>query len=299
MTFMQINNRFSLTDMRKSAGNITHRGNGCFADIMSRKTNAGLDSYIGSERKTRPDCEIYGRVFQTDMHRYDTRAIKDVETEKYSITRREGGYLCIYEKARGNDEVFNWKLNQNDIQVDEKTGLKFLINDLGCGLFNMVVVDGELEQGIKEALGVTELEEKPLINFTVRQNQKTGIRYITPNGFESSGGQIIMDKEAREKLDSLAKEYLEQYPNLVHSYEEAWFHATFEVRGLTKRTAGGIMQIGPNSISFRNKDGINGWTCIFEPNRWEGVKEKFDRNDNAGEESWEFWMNLFRNSRAK
>lgn len=99
---MQINNRFSLTDMRKSAGNITHRGNGCFADIMSRKTNAGLDSYIGSERKTRPDCEIYGRVFQTDMHRYDTRAIKDVETEKYSITRREGGYLCIYEKARGN-----------------------------------------------------------------------------------------------------------------------------------------------------------------------------------------------------
>ena len=55
------------------------------------------------------------------------------------------------------------------------------------------------------------------------------------------------------------------------------------------------MQIGPNSISFRNKDGINGWTCIFDPKRWEEVKEKFDRNDNVGEESWEFWMNLFRN----
>lgn len=102
-----------------------------------------------------------------------------------------------------------------------------------------------------------------------------------------------MDKEAREKLDSLAKEYLSQYPNLVHSYEEAWFHATFEVRGLTKRTSGGIMQIGPNSITFLNKDGINSWVCIFDPKRWKEVKEKFDRNDNAGEESWEFWMDLF------
>ena len=54
------------------------------------------------------------------------------------------------------------------------------------------------------------------------------------------------------------------------------------------------MKISPNSISFLNKDGINSWVCIFDPKRWEEVKERLDRNDNAGEESWEFWMNLFR-----
>lgn len=274
------------------SGNVKDSGNGCFADTLLRKTNAGPDSYARSDRKTLSDCGVYGRTFQTRAHRYDTSSIKAVETDKFSITGRLGSYLCIYDKERG--EAFNWKLNENDIQVDEKTGLKFLINDLGCGLFNMVVVDSELEQGIKEALGVSELEEKPLINFTVRQDQKTGIRYITPNGYESSGGLIIMDEEACKKLDSLAKEYLSQYPNLVHSYDEAWFHATFEVRGLTRRTSGGIMQIGPNSISFLNKDGINSWVCTFDPKRWKEVKEKFDRNDNAGEESWEFWMNLFK-----
>lgn len=273
------------------SGNEKDSGSVCFADTLLRKTNAGPDSYTRSERKPISDCGVYVRTFQTRTHRYDTSSIKAVETDKFSITGRLGSYLCIYDRERG--EAFNWKLNENDIQVDEKTGLKFLINDLGCGLFNMVVVDSELEQGIKEALGVSELEEKPLIKFTVRQDQKTGIRYITPNGYESSGGLIIMDEEARKKLDSLAKEYLSQYPNLVHSYEEAWFHATFEVRGLTKRTSGGIMQIGPNSISFLDKDGINSWVCTFDPKRWKEVKEKFDRNDNAGEESWEFWMNLF------
>lgn len=272
-------------------GNVKDWGSGCFADTLFRKTNGDLDSYTRSERKTISDCGVYARTFQTRTHRYDTSSIKAVETDKFSITGRLGSYLCIYDKERG--EAFNWKLNENDIQVDEKTGLKFLINDLGCGLFNMVVVDSELEQGIKEALGVSELEEKPLINFTVRQDQKTGIRYITPNGYESSGGLIIMDEEARKKLDSLAKEYLSQYPNLVHSYEEAWFHATFEVRGLTKRISGGIMRIGPNSISFLDKDGINSWVCTFDPKRWKEVKEKFDRNDIAGEESWEYWMNLF------
>ena len=282
---------WGVAEKRGVVGNVKNTGSGCFADTLLRKTNAGLDSYTRSERKTMSGCGVYARTFQTRTHRYDTSSIKEVETDKFSITGRLGSYLCIYDKERG--EAFNWKLNENDIQVDEKTGLKFLINDLGCGLFNMVVVDSELEQGIKEALGVSELEEKPLINFTVRQDQKTGIRYITPNGYESSGGLIIMDEEARKKLDSLAKEYLSQYPNLVHSYEEAWFHATFEVRGLTKRTSGGIMQIGPNSISFLNKDGINSWICTFDPKRWKEVKVKFERNDNAGEESWEYWMNLF------
>ena len=282
---------WGVAEKRGVAGNVKNTGSGCFADTLLRKTNAGLDSYTRSERRTISGCGVYARTFQTRTHRYDTSSIKEVETDKFSITGRLGSYLCIYDKESG--EAFNWKLNENDIQVDEKTGLKFLINDLGCGLFNMVVVDSELEQGIKEALGVSELEEKPLINFTVRQDQKTGIRYITPNGYESSGGPIIMDEEAHKKLDSLAKEYLSQYPNLVHSYEEAWFHATFEVRGLTKRTSGGIMQIGPNSISFLNKDGINSWVCTFDPKRWKEVKEKFDRNNNAGEESWEYWMNLF------
>ncbi len=139
-----------------------------------------------------------------------------------------------------------------------------------------------------------ELDEKELTGFTVHTDQKTGIKYVTANGYESRGGYLVLDNEARQKLDSMAKEFLEQYPNLAKTYNEAWFYATFEVRGLLKRTPNGISMISPNSISFMNKDGENRWVSIFNPANWKQVKEEFDRGRNAGKmEGWNFWKEFF------
>ena len=218
--------------------------------------------------------------------------IKPVETERYSIYETEYGDLRIYDKE--NKEGFIWELDKNQIQVDSKTGTKFLINDWGNGFFNMVAVDEELEKGLKEALGVEELAEKELTGFTVHQDAKTGIKYITANGFESRGGLLVLDQEARKSLDSMAKEYLKEYPNLVKDYNEAWFYATFEVRGLAKRSANGITMISPNSLTFMHKDGVHRWLATFNEENWEKVKEAFDNNaGNAGAEIWEFWEQLF------
>lgn len=179
--------------------------------------------------------------------------------------------------------------------MDKESGKKFLINDWGSGFFNMVAVDDELEKAIKEALGTDELPEKELEGFTVNQDNKTGIYYITANGYESRGGLLVLDKEAEQKLDSMAKEFLEQYPNLAKTYIEAWFYATFEVRGLLKRTSNGIMMISPNSISFKNKDGENEWTGIFDTNEWGTVKQEFDNSiENINAESWNYWENFWK-----
>lgn len=234
---------------------------------------------------------VYGEVFQAQPSKYDISVTNTVETEKFFIEKKGDGCLYIHDKESG--ETFHWNPKENNIQVDAKTGLKFLINNFGGGIFDMVVVDKELEQGIKEALGVSELEEKPLMKFTVRMDSKTGIHYITSNGNEGSGGLLIMDDEARTKLDFLARKYLEQYPNLVKTYEEAWSHASFEVRGMTKRIPEGILQLGPNSISFLNRDGSNSWACIFDSKKWHEVKGKFYDVDQIGEEKWEFWTTLF------
>lgn len=80
----------------------------------------------------------------------------------------------------------------------------------GSGFFNMVAVDDELEQAIKEALSTDELPEKELEGFTVHQ-------------------------DARKSLELLAKEYLERYPALCKDYNETWLYATFEVRDLQSR----------------------------------------------------------------
>lgn len=88
-------------------------------------------------------------------------------------------------------------------------------NDWGSGFFNMLAVDDELEKGIKEALGVDELETRELTGFTVHKDENTGVHYITANGYESRGGLIPLDEQAKQKLNSLAQEYLDKYPKLV------------------------------------------------------------------------------------
>lgn len=268
---------------------VNHGSGDQFIDALLSKTATGRDSFIqsGQDRSYfMYDTKIANALFQTKGQPY-AGEIRDVETERYTITSRSRDELCIYDKLR--DENFIWDLSKNNVQVDTKTGSKFLIDNLGSGFFIMAAVDSELEDGLKQALGVDVLEEKDLTGFTVHEDRKTGIRYITANGYESQGGQIIMDKNARTQLDALAKEYMKEYPGLMRTYNEALFYASFEVRGMARRVSGGIMMLGPNSLSFQSADGQNDWVLIFDQESWDTMKALFDKteDDKAGKK--EFW----------
>lgn len=284
------------TNARNFSPNATtrvNRGSGDqFIDALLSKTSAGRDSFIQSGQDRSYfiyDTKIRNSLFQTKGQPY-AGEIQDVETERYTITSQHRGELYIHDKLR--DENFIWDLNKNQVQVDAKTGSKFLINDLGAGFFIMAAVDSELENGLKQALGVDALEEKDLIGFTVHQDRKTGIRYITANGYESQGGQIIMDNNAHAQLDSLAKEYMKQYPGLMRTYNEALFYASFEVRGMAKRVSDGIMMLGPNSLSFKSVDGQNDWLLIFDQEYWDTMKAIFDQAENDEIRNKDFWENM-------
>ena len=292
-----ISNGYLATYLAKNTKKSTARNE--FAEHIGQLTETNREQSVSeySSQASKIDVNAAMNAFMVSSAYHGQRigtdtGIKSVETERYSIYETEYGDLRIYDKE--NKEGFIWELDKKQIQVDSKTGTKFLINDWGNGFFNMVAVDEELEKGLKEALGVEELAEKELTGFTVHQDAKTGIKYITANGFESRGGLLVLDQEARKSLDSMAKEYLKEYPNLVKDYNEAWFYATFEVRGLAKRSTNGITMISPNSISFMNKDGIHRWVATFDEENWEKVKEAFDNNaGNAGASEWEFWEQLF------
>lgn len=277
-------------DKRHTAKNFASRmENRQDKDIMSQ---ADIFS-VGNQENPPANTVMEAYLISSANRRLEPSSIKNIETDRYTIGEKEGGYLRIYDKER--KEGFNWKLNENQIQTDKETGKKFLINDWGSGFFNMVAVDDELEKGIKEALGVDELETKELAGFTVHRDESTGVHYITADGYESRGGLIVFDEQANQKLNSLAQVYLDKYPNLVKSFNEAWFYATFEVRGLAKRSPNEIMMISPNSISFKGKNGENGWTGIFDPGNWEAIKEQFDNgSDNMGTKEWKYWENLLK-----
>lgn len=291
---MQINNVLSGNSVLNMKRNTMKEGTARFSDALLSKMENDKDAYIKSEKKESCGwnyCSELFRNISVQRGQEYSGTIKPVETDRYIVKETEYGDLGIYDKNR--KEGFIWELGKNQVQVDEKTGSKVLINDWGNGFFNMVAVDEELESALKEALGVEELNEKKLEGFTVNQDKKTGIKYVTANGYESRGGLIIMDNEAEEKLDSMAQEYLKQYSGLIRNYNEAWFYATFEVRGLAKRTPNGISMIGPNCMTFYHKDGEHRWVSTFDPENWKEIKEQFDHGVGSDIEEWNFWNRFF------
>lgn len=290
---MQVNStgikNISLTSESKK---VERSKQGDFGNTLLNKikgTKNIYDTYEASKQTIFYPSEDYNNLIHNiDLKKY-TDSVKPIETKRYTIEELEGGYLRIYDKER--KEGFKWKLGENQIQVDKVTGTKFLINDWGSGFFNMVTVDVELENGLKEALGVDSLEESELTGFTVHQDEKTGIKYITANGYESRGGLLVLDEEAKRKLDALAKEYLNKYPNILKSYDEAWFYASFEVRGMVKQLEDGILMIGPNNISYKSKDRENTWVGIIDLEEWKILKEEFDRNSKV--EQQKYWEHIF------
>lgn len=297
---MQIINAFSRSVNVNETRNINSEFTNHFSDVFLTKMNAAKDSYTKSPEKATYNSENYNKFFGNIVMQKGQKysgTINPVETERYTIEETEYGDLWIYDKER--KEGFIWELGKNQVQVDAKTGTKLLINNLGSGFFNMVSVDVELENALKEALGVDELAEKELVGFTVNQDRKTGISYVTANGYESQGGLIIFDDQTEGKLDSLAQEYLKKYPNIVKNYNEAWFYATFEVRGLAKQTANGILMIGPNCITFKHMDGLHSWLYIFDPDDWKDVKAQFDNSMSHDIENRDFWSNFFKKANIK
>ena len=118
-----------------------------FIDALLSKTSAGRDTFIQSEQDRSYfmyDTKIGNVLFQTKGQPH-AGEIQDVETERYTIKSQSRGALCIYDKMR--DENFIWDLSKNNVQVDAKTESKFLIDNLGSGFFIMAAVDSELENG--------------------------------------------------------------------------------------------------------------------------------------------------------
>ncbi len=258
-----------------------------FCEILNLTT----DSIESDDELRKMAKQSYYKVQCTDYKKTTIGISKcserEIDTGRYQI-RRSNEDVEIYDKK--TQEKFGWILRYGDeVQVDSQSNQKFLINDFGNGFFMMQCVDDELENGLKEFFGVDELPEKELTGFTVQTDKNTGIKYVTANGYEWQGGQIIFTDDARKKLQNLAETYMKEYPGRIKSYDEAFFYATFEVRGLAKRTSNGILMLGRDNVTFKGNDEKEDWTVFFDSQLWEMIKNIFnseDQTDIAEQVSW-------------
>lgn len=232
-------------------------------------------------------CIVQSDIYTRDIIDISKCSEAGIDTGRYQIKEKDGN-VRIYDKQ--TQENFGWILRYGaEVQVDEKSGKKFLINDFGNGFFMMQYVDEELENGLKEFFELEELPEKKLDGFTVQTDKATGIQCITANGYEWQGGHIIFTDETRMKLNVLTETYMREYSGRLKSYDEALFYASFEVRGLVKRTSDGILMLGQDNVTFKGRDEKNDWTIHFESQLWELVKNIFTsekEGDIANQVSW-------------
>lgn len=104
-----------------------------------------------------------------------------------------------------------------------------------------------------------------------------------------------MDDQGREKLTSLAEEYMSQYPQLIKSMDEAIMFAAFEVSGIARRTANGIVTLGPNSLSFYHKNGKDSWKILFDEQEYELFRKEWDKITKEDMERKDYWESFLLN----
>ncbi len=240
--------------------------------------------------------EVY-RVSASSVVRNIKPVYKAYESENYRIVPdNEAGCFDIYDRQGEQIGVFDYA----DIKVrqDNRVGKQFLISEHGTMSYDVVVLDGELEEALQNVMGVETLETEELLGFTLKTHSGTGLQYLVREGEEGRGGKVLLQSQADvEKYETLAETYLNKYPNLVHDKNAAYIWADLEIKGLAQHTKDGIVSMGFNGMSYNdNADYKNNWSVLFSEDAYKAVFDWLQNNRGSIEEMQKFtvWQEVFK-----
>ena len=222
---------------------------------------------------------------------------KEYETENYKFVPEpsigEGGMRILV----NGQSVGVFSADDLKIRVDEQTGTKVLISELGSAWYDAIPVTAELERGLSEACGVEDIPEVALEGYYIGTHAGTGIQYVMKPGEEGRGGKVLLkDKADEARYQALGEEYYRKYPNLINSVDEGLIYASFEILGMAERTESGIVTIHPDNISYNdNSDYKKNWSAMLTGDTWELLYEWLEENRSRMEEMQEFssWRDIF------
>ena len=224
---------------------------------------------------------------------------KEHETPNYKFVPEPeigSGGMRIYKNGQS---VAVFSVDDLKIRVDEETGTKVLISEIGGyggAWYDAVPVDAELENGLAQAMGVDEIEAVSLEGYYIGTHAGTGIQYVMRPGDEGRGGKVLLRNAGDvAKYNALAAEYCNRYPNLIDTQEEGRIWASFEIVGMAERTETGFVRIGYDNISYTdNFDYKKNWSAKLIADTWEllwkWLEENRGRLRNTGEFST--WGNI-------
>lgn len=224
-------------------------------------------------------------------------AYETYESANYKIEPNDGiGRFDIYNKQGERLGVFNY----SDIKIrqDSTTGKQFLISEHGTMSYDAMVMDDELKDALQNVMCVETLETVELQGFTLKTHSGTGIQYLVRDGEEGRGGKALLQSQADiDKYESLAETYLNKYPNLIESKEEAYTWADLEIRGLAQHTDHGIISMGYDGMVYNdNSNYKNNWSISFSGDAYNLFFDWLQSYRESIEELQKFftWQDMFK-----
>ena len=262
-----------------------------FAEAVKETTSNSTDNVN--------ETDIVSKLFETQNSEIKVSKFKEHETPNYKFVPEpeigSGGMRIL----KNGQSVAVFSVDDLKIRVDEKTGTRVLISEMGGfggAWYDAIPVDAELENGLAEAIGVEDIPEVELEGYYIGTHAGTGIQYVMRPGDEGRGGKVLLRNAADEaKYNALAEEYYTRYPNLVTSQEAGRIYASFEICGMQERTATGFVNIRYDSISYHdNFNYKKNWSAKLTGDTWEMLWKWLEENRSRMEKIGEFstWGNI-------
>ena len=262
-----------------------------FAEAVKETTSNSTDNVN--------ETDIVSKLFETQNSEIKVSKFKEHETPNYKFVPEpeigSGGMRIL----KNGQSVAVFSVDDLKIRVDEKTGTRVLISEMGGfggAWYDAIPVDAELENGLAEAIGVDDIPEVELEGYYIGTHSRTGIQYVMRPGDEGRGGKVLLRNAGDvAKYNALAEEYYNRYPNLVTSQESGRIYASFEICGMMERTETGFVRIGFDNISYNdNFDYKKNWSAKLTGDTWEMLWKWLEENRNRMEKVGEFstWGNI-------
>lgn len=245
------------------------------------------------------ETDLVSKLFETQNSEIKVSNFKEHETPNYKFVPEpeigSGGMRIL----KNGQSVAVFSVDDLKIRVDEKTGTRVLISEMGGfggAWYDAIPVDAELENGLAEAIGVDDIPEVELEGYYIGTHAGTGIQYVMRPGDEGRGGKVLLRNAGDvAKYNALAEEYYNRYPNLVTSQEAGKIYASFEICGMQERTSTGFVNIRYDSISYHdNFDYKKNWSAKLTGDTWDMLWQWLEENRSRMEKVGEFstWGNI-------
>ncbi|MBR2274696.1 MAG: DUF3879 family protein [Lachnospiraceae bacterium] len=157
--------------------------------------------------------------------------------------------------------------------ADEESGERYLLVPYSRdpNAYELLFLDESLETEVRENSDEF-WYERPLSDYTIRQNEATGLEYIVKNQHAVWEGHVLLrnERDAR-KYDALAGDYAELFKEIIPERDIGYIYADYEVKGLGGRlglTSEEYMrlerQLSENGTPTFDASDFNAWKPLLD-----------------------------------